>query len=124
MKPLHLEFPILNILPRPPLYPRRADPPQTRSRALARPFRRRNTSGRYVQAEDQIEERAVGDGAGTSDGDADLDDGPDCGVGVGPGRVDEGEAMEFGDAVDGDDENAGERARCQSMANGEFHAIG
>ena len=53
------------------------------------------------------EERRVGDGAGASDGGAELDDAPDGGAGVGPGGVGEGEGSDLGDPVDGDYCDAG-----------------
>ena len=59
-----------------------------------------------MDAEDPIEQGAIDDGARTGYTDTDFDQGPDCGVGVRPRGIDEGEAVEFWDAVDGDYKDA------------------
>lgn len=72
---------------------------QLRLRDLARRIRARC---RAVSTEETVEQGTVHNSASASNCDADLDKRPDRGVCVGPGGIDEGEAMELGDAINGD----------------------
>ena len=56
---------------------------------------------------DPPKQRTVDDGASACDGNTDLHEGPDGGIGIRPGRVVEGETMEFRETIDGDGADAG-----------------
>ena len=53
-----------------------------------------------MDAEDPVEQGTVGDGGGAHNSDGDLHNRPDGGVVVGPSGIEEGETVQFEDAVD------------------------
>ena len=59
-----------------------------------------------MNAEDRVEQRTICNGGGAHNGHADLHNRPDRGVDGGPSRVEGGELVELGDAVDGGDGDA------------------
>ena len=90
----------------PPLQPHESTPFMRKRRPARSRAPTLGTERQRANTEDPIEQRTVSNGGGAQNGNADLDDGPNGRVAIGPGRVEEGEVVELGDAVDGDNGGA------------------